>query len=483
MSVTGQDDVARPTPAGTLVVPVAIAVFAVTIAAVAARQSAFLIVAVCIPLAIVALMKFDWYFCAVVFLIPWNPTLDWKLPVRDVSLLAHAVLFCGVWIIRKQRGKSIKTWLFGSKLKQAVLLLGAVAAVSLALSPLSESGAFPALAKLLSYIALFFAAIGWLESREQIIGTLKLLLLSAVGVALFGFYQALEQDFTPLYFRMYPMEEATFDAQGGWAGRITSFLFHYNALAGYLNVVIPVAIGATVLAKERWLRYLGFVCITTAVAALYLTGSRGGLIALGGALSVTVWYLVPRRATIAVLLCSAVLSAAIALPLAPRESSQERLQSVDDFTQESRLALWGAAGLMFLSHPVLGVGYGNYKFLLHAYVPGISDDLDSHNLYLQLLAETGIVGFLAFFVLLGAFARIGLKLRKTPDPYYRAIGVGVCGALVATLLHGFVDFIFGVSPQFGNVFWLVLALGCAAVAMAQDLHEPTASEPAGAAGV
>ena len=63
-----------------------------------------------------------------------------------------------------------------------------------------------------------------------------------------------------------------------------------------------------------------------------------------------------------------------------------------------RFQLFLYAWLMFLSHPLLGVGFGEYAwraFELSAQLEGASPpglDRHSHNLFLQLLAETGIVG-------------------------------------------------------------------------------------------
>ena len=70
----------------------------------------------------------------------------------------------------------------------------------------------------------------------------------------------------------------------------------------------------------------------------------------------------------------------------------------------------------------------------------------------------GIVGFLVFFVLMFAFARLAVKLARQPDPLYRIVGIGVGGALAATLIHGMVDYIFNASPQAGGMLWLVLGL-------------------------
>lgn len=451
-------------------IPLGIAAIAAGMAALITEQPVFLIVALCIPLAVAGVRNFGRFFDAMVLLIPWNPTLAWSLPIRDLSLLTHVVLFAGVFVTLRHRGTSIGAWLLGSKVKKGVWILAGIAVVSLILGPPADPDAWKALAKLLSYVLFFFSATGWLTSEKQISRTITLLLISGIGVALFGFYQAFEQDFTRLYFWLYPMEEQNFDAQGGWAGRITSLLFHYNSLAGYLNVVIPAALGTLLLAKTRGLRYLGFFSLSVALAALYLTGSRGGLIACVGIFLAGVWYFVPRRATILAMIASLLMAAAIAIPLSTErgfdrsqggDQAAEK-QDAEDTTRESRFALWGAAGLIFLNHPVLGAGYGNFKFLFHNYVPGVDDNIDAHNVYLQFLSETGIVGFAVFFSLITAFARMGFRLRHAEGLWYRITGFALLGTLAGFLLHGMVDFIFGVSPQFGNIFWLTMGLGLVA---------------------
>jgi putative inorganic carbon (HCO3(-)) transporter len=284
------------------------------------------------------------------------------------------------------------------------------------------------------------------------------LLISTIGVALFGFYQAFNGSYTDFYFRLYPLQE---DVLEPWAGRITSFMFHFNSLAGYLNLVIPFSIGCMVLAKDHWMRWLGLICFATCTAALILTQSRGALIAYGGSLFVSVWCLAQKRTVRIGILAAIALMVALTAPMLTKYF--ERFQNVDELTELSRLAIWACAGSMFLGHPVLGVGYGNYRLASLTYVPEpIGGQLHAHNLYLQLLAETGIVGFMAFFILVGSIVRSAAKLVKDPDPLFRIVGIGVCGAVAATLIHGMVDFLFNVSPQFGALFWLVLALSIAA---------------------
>jgi|GEM_PF-955827 len=435
-----------------------IAALAVIIAALATSNPVFLAAGLGIALAIAAVFRFDLFVYTLIFLLPWYPYLDTRLPLRDVSMVLRFVLFAAVLFIRKKNGQSLARWILGNWIRKGVLVFAGIAIASLLLSSLGPNlDALRLLARLFSYLALFFAVLGWVETRQQVHRIITILLTSTIGVALFGFYQVLAQGYTDFYFYLYPSQEQALE---DWNGRITSVLFHFNSLAGYLNLVLPFSLACLVLAKERWQRNLAMICHTLACAALYFTASRGGLIAYAGMVLAVLWFLKPRVAAISRLLVATALAAAIVFSLQSPFASEGRVQDVDDFTSTSRLALWGTAGAMFLHHPVLGVGYGNYRSLYNDYLPGVApNELDTHNLYLQLLAETGIIGFAAFFFLIGSFVRIAVKLARNADPWCRLLGIGLGGALAATLIHGLVDFLFNVSPQFGGLFWLILALG------------------------
>ncbi len=83
--------------------------------------------------------------------------------------------------------------------------------------------------------------------------------------------------------------------------------------------------------------------------------------------------------------------------------------------------------------------------------------LEVHNLYLQLLAETGLVGFVAFFYLVvQSWRQARRQLRSSLDFLDLALAFGVLGALLSVLVHGFVDFPF--FAQSGTLFWVLLAL-------------------------
>jgi O-antigen ligase len=442
----------------------AIAIAAVVMVVLVTAVPGFLVAVLCVGLVVIAVVNFDLFVCATVFFLPWYPLIDWSFPLHDVLLPTRFLILAVVAARRVRQGASLKSWLWQSWLSKGVWLFAFFEVVSLLSSDYrAVGGPYPSLAKQLSYIALFFGVSGWSHSPERISRVLKIVLISALGVCAFGLYQSLAGGFTGLYFSLYPRMEAVYEAQGGWQGRITSLLFHYNSLAGYLNTVAPLALGVAVLAKDRGLRALGFICLVAVGAALYLTGSRGGLVAYSAIAMTSVFYLKPRRKTVAVFLIASILAASVGLLFGYLGSLEgERYRDVGDFTLQSRLAIWGAATVIFLQHPFLGAGVGTFRYRFHPYVPGIKDDLDAHNLYLHTLAETGIIGFLLFFATMWGFFRRGDKLTKIHDELGAILGIAVMGALAALTVHGLVDYIFLVSPQFGGLFWTMMGLGTAA---------------------
>jgi putative inorganic carbon (HCO3(-)) transporter len=454
-------------PAQDLWVTWSIAGLAASVAALFICQPSLVLVGLLISLMLAAATRFDLVIYWFIFSLPWYPLFD--LPVRDVYLLLRVVLFFGVWILVRRKNRSVREWLIGSRLKKGMILFVGIAATSFFSSGIpADAHAYRELALLVSYVMVFFAFDGWLESSAQIARVLKLLLVSTIGVALFGFYQAIVGGYTELYFRLYPFEKQVI---APWSGRITSFLFQENSLAGYLNLVMPFAIACAVLAKDRSLKFLGFVCACAGTVAMVLTQSRGGLLALAGVLIAGLWFLVPRLITRLKLLGGGVV---VCMLLVPALLNQfERLQDTDD---GSRMMIWTAAGTLFFEHPLLGVGFGNFRFLSPELVPGgVMGYLDAHNIYLQLLAGTGIFGFLSFFILLGFFILLALKSGRGEDPIFRIVAFGVLGAITSTLIHGVVDYLFNASPQFGALFWIILALGSRALPGSSSKMVPTLS--------
>lgn len=158
----------------------------------------------------------------------------------------------------------------------------------------------------------------------------------------------------------------------------------------------------------------------------------------------------------------------LAGPLGKLHSSADRLMDPKNMefggTGRGQLLLY--ARMMFLAHPIFGAGFGEFTWrafeiaedLPGAVPPGI--DYHAHNLFAQLLAETGIAGLLCLAI------PLGIWLWRTP---WRTLSPAHCwamGVLAVVGLHSMVEFPLWHAPFLG-VFALVFGVassGGAAVA-------------------
>jgi hypothetical protein len=122
--------------------------------------------------------------------------------------------------------------------------------------------------------------------------------------------------------------------------------------------------------------------------------------------------------------------------------------------------LWGAALRMFAERPLFGVGPDNFRHLYGRYL-GLADHdprIHANSLYLELLADLGLVGSAAFGWLLVAVAgRLAGPLRCGSADGRVLWAAGLTGGLLAFLVHGLLDYFLGFTPLY-LLFWTLLGL-------------------------
>ena len=106
-----------------------------------------------------------------------------------------------------------------------------------------------------------------------------------------------------------------------------------------------------------------------------------------------------------------------------------------------RLAHWQAAINMAEDKPFLGVGLGNYEVLYDRYrLINWREPLGhAHNYYLNILAETGIIGlcgYLAFWLMIWGLT---WQIRNHPDIFARSIAIGLLGCWTYIAVHSLFD--------------------------------------------
>ena len=128
-----------------------------------------------------------------------------------------------------------------------------------------------------------------------------------------------------------------------------------------------------------------------------------------------------------------------------------------------RLELWGAAARLIAAHPLLGVGPDNFRHFYGAELglEGWDERVQANNLYLELLADLGVLGLAAFlWVVASSLVPLIRALRAgatAQNTRWCVIALGVLLAIGAFLVHGLLDAFLAFTPT-AMLFWMLLGL-------------------------
>ena len=239
-------------------------------------------------------------------------------------------------------------------------------------------------------------------------------------------------------------------------------------LAGYLGPILCLSLSLSFLKLKNGIKYFLRIETILLLSLLLISLARGAW--LGFAAAVCFLGILENRkilyVTVAFLLILGIIVPyLIETPL----NILGRLKSVfvlSDSSSLDRKAIWQAAIRMVKDRPLFGLGYttfmGNfakygkdYYYLKCGIIPY------AHNCYLQIAAETGIVGLLSFLWLIGAFFIHSIRsLMKIKDKFHHAVLSGISAGIIATLVHSAVDTNL-YSLQLSVLFWLMLGINAA----------------------
>lgn len=330
-----------------------------------------------------------------------------------------------------------------------------------------------ALVKLVADLLIFFLALHlWQSDSPRGFRRLGLAVTAfACGLALFAILQFFANSGT-IYGVVRPR----------WSGWIFGPYVNHNHYAGLMEMLIPVALGYLISPRRRphharslLVRLLGPLALLIAVASVLLSGSRGGMIALGVEAAIFAGILprflpeARRRRLALVGIAGVAASAALFLWLDPGQISH-RLEAVAGLPRapEATLGerLWVARDALgiFRSHPWLGTGLGSFDTVYPAYRTFPSDlEWDhAHDDYAEALAETGLAGGAAIVLAIGLFfaAAFGDLRHRLNHPDWAGgwirlgAAIGCCGLLV----HSFGDFNLHIPA---NAAWFAFFAGIA----------------------
>ncbi|NKQ35252.1 MAG: hypothetical protein HF973_06485, partial [Chloroflexi bacterium] len=247
-----------------------------------------------------------------------------------------------------------------------------------------------------------------------------------------------------------------------------------NPFGGYMNLTallaLGVAVGLITAVWQRWrqgkafswrlagaLLAVGLVAVVTSLALIF-SWSRGAWLSFGAGTAVLVlfwpkklWQGVLLLAVGGMLFLGGVRAGLVPVSVTERITSfsqdlrfgDVRGEDINDanYAVLERLAHWQAAVDMARENLWLGVGFGNYEpaYADYALLNWPYPLGHAHNYYLNLVAEVGVVGLLAYLVLWTAVFWQTIRLLRRLDWPVRGIALGLLAVWVAISVHHLVD--------------------------------------------
>ncbi len=273
------------------------------------------------------------------------------------------------------------------------------------------------------------------------------------------------------------------NAGNGEVERLAGTVGDPNVLASVLVVgmVFSVAVALT-SAKGSIPRLLGWIGGVLCVVAIVSTFSRGGLLSLAMALAVAPFFARRKGAIIAGGLIVVIAIVTYFVAFAPQDA-RERFNNENGGS--GREDIWLVGSRVVDAHPVVGVGAGNFPTASTHYViaPGtlnnkknlINEPAVAHNMYLQVLAELGVIGLVLFGSILLSSLGTGIaafrRFKRLGDQKM-AILAGATVISLASILGSY----YFLSEEYSKQLWLLLAFGPALLAIArvrERAAEPT----------
>lgn len=353
----------------------------------------------------------------------------------------------------------------------AFLAFGLVSVVFSA-SPL---GSFATWLRYLSYIAL--VPVVGVVTRDRSARRLLLWLLAAAGAV--TMMQGLLQYLNPT--QGIGLEGLSHDVKT----RVFASFGNPNFYAEYL-VVLFAALLALVFSEGGALRWLAVVLLGADTLLLLLTYTRGSWLALAVAVVVAIAMVDARW--IWGFAGAGALGALVVPGVLDRVVSIFSLEGTASF----RLRLWRIAGTIIAAHAATGVGIGGYGRAFKEISvdrPDIAVDFlrySAHNAYFALMAETGVLGGLAFAAVVLAICAMGAyyNARLRDDAVARLTNAALTVGLVAFAINALTSNSFQ-HPRAALFFWILagLQVGLGDRVWAYVIEDAKTTDPRERAGI
>jgi O-antigen ligase len=310
-----------------------------------------------------------------------------------------------------------------------------------------------------SYALLCFLAGQTLIKGSQARTLALVFSLYGAGVAGFALLQGVASN-GKLYWIRQPR-------MGGW---IYGPYVNHNHYAGLMEMLVPIplVLALTRMASSRTRAVAGAAAAVMA-GTIFLSGSRGGMLAIVTEFVILAALLVKQKRSLRTAIGVGVFLAIVAglLTWIGGAELSKRIATItsshSEITNDVRAYINRDGLKMFLKKPVLGWGLGTFPVVYPEFRTFYTNFFvnQAHNDYLQLLVETGVLGFATMLWFLGTlyFSAIR-KIKNWPSEISGAVALSCVLGLSGILVHSAVDFNLQI-PANAALFYVLCTLAAA----------------------
>lgn len=246
-----------------------------------------------------------------------------------------------------------------------------------------------------------------------------------------------------------------------------------NQTAAFLAQFAMFFWGFTQFVKRKKMKLFGYASVAVTLLAAMYTFSRGAYLAI--LFTVLILGLLKDRKLLLVL-TAFLLTWQTVVPTAVRErvTMTENSNGQLEASAQERVDLWQNAWIAIQHSPIVGNGFATFQMGEHV------DNLkDTHNWYVKVMVETGIIGLIMALFLLQQMLALSYRLfRRANDPLYQGLGLGLllatCSCMVANLFGDRWTYL-----EITGLLWvLVAAAARASHLMDSDLTPVESTAPA-----
>ncbi|MBC2580240.1 O-antigen ligase [Clostridium sp. DJ247] len=301
--------------------------------------------------------------------------------------------------------------------------------------------------RFLSYIIIFFIIKYDFNDKNCTDGMIRSYIFTTLVLCVFGIYQ---------YFTGYALDPDFIKNYGYAKVKVAATMDNPNNLAAFLILAIFPIIMLAIYEKVKTKKIFYSLLSILAFVNLILTGSRNAII--GIVIGLVMLAILYNRKLLIFIFVFGIM--ALFIP-----EIRSRLIAITDKTQnQSRVYLWEIAKKMIKDHPLFGVGNGNYVSLHDKYTEiypqykFYTDVKTTHNSYLKIESELGIIGGVSFIgILISALVQVKQFINNTKHRFYKFFYTGFLASMVAFYFMNLSDNLFFV-PKTTAYFWILLAI-------------------------